>query len=140
MVITSLIFLLLSNSITLRRDKSILYSRATITILLISAFIAYDNLFFLFLNKGIGIFGGLFNTTATTNVFHIFIFFISILILQLTSFHPRKVWIPEYSSFSELLNYKLVYYRTKIINKMGEHLKIIEYPLIILFANLGGYC
>ena len=77
MLITSLIFLLLSNSITLRRDKSILYSRATITILLISAFIAYDNLFFLFLNKGIGIFSGLFNTTATTNVFHIFIFLVS---------------------------------------------------------------
>ena len=47
MLITSLIFLLLSNSITLRRDKSILYSRATITILLISTFIAYDNLSFL---------------------------------------------------------------------------------------------
>ena len=55
MVITSLIFLLLSNSITLRRDKSILYSRAFITILLIPAFIAYDNLSFLFLNKGIEI-------------------------------------------------------------------------------------
>ena len=80
MVITSLIFLLLSNSITLRRDKSILYSRATITILLISAFIAYDNLFFLFLNKGIGIFSCLFNTTATTNVFHIFIFLVSCVI------------------------------------------------------------
>ena len=55
MVITSLIFLILSNSITLRRDKSILYSRAFITILLIPAFIAYDNLSFLFLNKGIEI-------------------------------------------------------------------------------------
>ena len=77
MLIISLIILLLSNSITLRRDKSILCSRATITILLISAFIAYDNLFFLFLNKGTGIFSGLFNTTATTIVFHIFIFLVS---------------------------------------------------------------
>ena len=77
MLIISLIILLLSNSITLRRDKSILCSRATITILLISAFIAYDNLFFLFLNKGTGIFSGLFNTTATTVVFHIFIFLVS---------------------------------------------------------------
>ena len=109
MVITSLIFLLLSNSITLRRDKSILYSRATITILLISAFIAYDNLFFLFLNKGIGIFGGLFNTTATTNVFHIFIFLISSVILLLTSFYPRKVWLKEYSSPDRLLFTKLIY-------------------------------
>jgi len=76
-LIRPLIILLLSNSITLRRDKSILCSRATITILLISAFIAYDNLFFLFLNKGTGIFSGLFNTTATTIVFHSFIFLVS---------------------------------------------------------------
>jgi heme/copper-type cytochrome/quinol oxidase subunit 3 len=77
MLLNSLIFLLLSNSITSRRDKSILYSRITITILLISAFIAYDNLSFLFLAKGIGIFGGLFHTTATTNTFHVFIFLIT---------------------------------------------------------------
>nr|YP_010736547.1 NADH dehydrogenase subunit 2 [Stagonosporopsis vannaccii]WEM32294.1 NADH dehydrogenase subunit 2 [Stagonosporopsis vannaccii] len=138
MVITSLIFLLLSNSITLRRDKSILYSRASITILLISAFIAYDNLFFLFLNKGIGIFGGLFNTTATTNVFHIFIFVISSVILLLTSFYPRKVWLKEHSSMDRLLFTKLIYYRTLIVNKMGEQFKIIEYSLIILFIVTGS--
>jgi NADH-ubiquinone oxidoreductase chain 2 len=91
MLLNSLIFLLLSNSITSRRDKSILYSRITITILLISAFIAYDNLSLLFLAKGIGIFGGLFHTTATTNTFHVFIFLITSIILLLTSFYPRKV-------------------------------------------------
>jgi len=58
MLLNSLILLLLSNAITSRRDKSILYSRVTITILLISAFIAYDNLSLLFLAKDIGIFGG----------------------------------------------------------------------------------
>ena len=91
MLIVSLILLLLSNSITSRRDKSILYSRATITILLISALITYDNTYFLFLNKGIGIYGGLFHTTCTTGVFHIFILLISSVILLLTSFYPRKV-------------------------------------------------
>ena len=138
MLITLLIFLILSNSLTLRRDKSILYSRATITIFLISAFIAYDNLFFLFLNKGIGIFGGLFNSTATTNVFHIFIFLISGVILLLTSFYPRKVWLREYSSPDKLLFTKLIYYRTIIVNKMGEQFKIIEYSLIILFIITGS--
>jgi hypothetical protein len=77
MLILSLIILLLSNSITLRRDKSILYSRATITILVIATLISYDNLNFLFLNKGIGIFSGLFqgifsglfHATATTNLY-----------------------------------------------------------------------
>ena len=73
MLIISLILILLSNSITLRRDKSILYSRATITVLLISALITYTNLYFLFLSKGIGIFGGLFHATAITSVFQNFL-------------------------------------------------------------------
>lgn len=40
----------------------------------------------------------------------------------------RKVWVSEHSSLKDLLMNKFIYYRTKIINKMGEHLKIIEYP------------
>lgn len=91
MLLNSLIILLLSNSITLRRDKSILYSRATITILLIASLIGYDSLFFVFLNQGIGIYGGLFHSTSTTNVFHIFILLVSSVILLLTAFYPRKV-------------------------------------------------
>jgi len=91
MLLNLLIILLLSNAITSRRDKSILYSRVTIRILLLSALITYDNLSLLFLAKGIGIFGGLFHTSATTNTFHIFIFLITSVILLLTSFYPRKV-------------------------------------------------
>ena len=91
MLLQSLIFLLLSNSITSRRDKSILYSRIAVTILLISTLITYDNLSLLFLEKGIGIFGGLFHTTATTNSFHLFIFLVTSFILLLTAFYPRKV-------------------------------------------------
>jgi len=138
MVLFSLIILLLSNSITLRRDKSILYSRATITILLVSSLITYDGLNFLFLNKGIGIYGGLFHSTSTTNVFHIFILIMSSVILLLTAFYPRKVWLEEYSSMGRLLFSKLIYYETIILNKMGEQYKIIEYSLIILFIVIGA--
>ena len=88
MQLKSLILLLLSNSITSRRDKSILYSRVAISILLLSTLITYDNLSLLFLAKGIGIFSGLFHTTATTNTFHIFIFLITIqLIDQLKGYY-----------------------------------------------------
>lgn len=138
MLINSLILLLLSNSITLRRDKSILYSRSTIIILLISAFIAYDFLNYLFLKKGVGIFGGLFYTSCTTTVFHIFIILVSSIILLLTSFYPRKVWLKEYSSINKLFFSKLIYYQTIILNKMGEQFKIIEYSLIILFIVTGA--
>lgn len=138
MLLLSLILLLLSNAVTLRRDKSILYSRATITILILCASITYDNLHFLFLNKGIGLFGGLFHSTSTTTFFHIFILGISSVILLLTSFYPRKVWLREYSSLDKILFSKLIYYQTIILNKMGEQFKIIEYSLIILFIVTGA--
>jgi len=136
MVSISILLILLSNAVTLRRDISILFNRVAIIALIYC--ILQDMISLSIVSKGIGLHGGLLHITNITQIFHIFIFFITILILQLTSFHPRKVWIPEYSSFFELVNTRLVYYRTKIINKMGEHLKIIEYPLIILFVNLGA--
>jgi NADH-ubiquinone oxidoreductase chain 2 len=90
MAIFSLLFLLLSNAVTLRRDKSILFNRVAITVLLYSSLIAFYSLYFS-LYSGIGLYGGLFHATTTTHVFHIFIFLISAAILQLTAFYPRKV-------------------------------------------------
>jgi NADH-ubiquinone oxidoreductase chain 2 len=46
--------------------------------------------------------------------------------------------VPEYSSLNNLLFNKFVFYRTKILNKMGEQFKIIEYPLILLFVITGA--
>jgi len=43
------------------------------------------------LNKGIGLFGGLFQITSLTQTFHLYIFAISAVILQLTAFYPRKI-------------------------------------------------
>jgi len=138
MLIYSILFLLLSNAVTLRRDKSILYSRVTITVLLYSSILALSSLYLTNLDTGIGLYGGLFHATSITQVFHIFIFLISAAILQLTGFYPRKVWLAEYSSITKLLFSKLLYYRTKITNKMGEQFKIIEYPLILLFIITGA--
>ena len=136
MVITSILCLLFSNAVTLRRDMSILFNR--IAIIAIIYCISCDIISFSILNKGIGLHGGLLQINNISQIFHIFIFLISILILQLTSFYPRKVWIPEYASLKQLLFNRFIYYRTKIINKMGEHLKIIEYPLILLFVITGA--
>jgi NADH-ubiquinone oxidoreductase chain 2 len=90
------------------------------------------------LDGGIGLYGGLFQATSITQIFHIFIFIISAIILQLTSFYPRKVWLPEFSSLGKIFSYNLLYYRTMIVNKMGEQFKIIEYPLILLFIVIGA--
>jgi len=138
MLIYSILFLLLSNAVTLRRDKSILFSRAATIVLIYSSLLAIFSLLIQNSFKGIGLFGGLFHTTAITQIFQIFIFLISAVILQLTAFYPRRVWIPEYSSLNKLVFYKLLYYRTKIVNKMGEQFKIIEYPLILLFIITGS--
>ena len=138
MLIFSILFLLLSNAVTLRRDKSILYSRITITVLLYSFLLALGSLYLTSLDTGIGLYGGLFHATSITQVFHLFIFIVSAAILQLTGFYPRRVWIAEYSSLNKLLFYNLLYYKTKITNKMGEQFKIIEYPLILLFIITGA--
>jgi NADH-ubiquinone oxidoreductase chain 2 len=136
MVSISILSLLLSNAVTLRRDISILFNR--VAIIALSYSILNEIMSLTLSNKGIGLHGGLLHITSISQIFHIFIFLISIFILQLTSFHPRKVWIPEYSSITSLIFNNFVYYRTKIINKMGEHLKIIEYPLILLFIITGA--
>jgi NADH-ubiquinone oxidoreductase chain 2 len=91
MLIFSIIFILLSNAVTLRRDKSILFSRVAIIVLFYSSLLAILSLFINNLSNGIGLYGGLFHTTSITEIFHIFIFLISGVILQLTAFYPRKV-------------------------------------------------
>jgi NADH-ubiquinone oxidoreductase chain 2 len=91
MIIFSILFLLLSNAVTLRRDKSILFSRVAIIVLLYSSLLAILSLYLTCLDTGIGLYGGLFHATSTTHVFHVFIFLISALILQLTAFYPRRV-------------------------------------------------
>ena len=138
MLIYSILFLLLSNSVTLRRDKSILFSRVAIIVLIYCSLLVVYSLIIQNSFKGIGLFGGLFHTTSITQIFHIFIFLISAVILQLTAFYPRRVWIAEYSSLNKLFFYKLLYYRTRIVNKMGEQFKIIEYPLLLLFIITGA--
>ena len=138
MIIYSILFLLLSNAVTFRRDKSILYSRKTIIILLYSSIIAFNSLDIAFLDKGLGLYGGLFHATSITQTFQIFIFLICAIILQLTAFYPRKVWHEKISGLRSLLFSRFVYNNTNIINKMGQSFKIIEYPLILLFIITGA--
>ena len=89
MILFSILSLLISNAVTLRRDMSILFNRIAIIALIYC--ILHDIISLSVISKGIGIHGGLLHITTITQIFHIFVFFISILILQLTSFYPRKV-------------------------------------------------
>ena len=138
MLIYSTLFLLSSNAVSLRRDKSILYARIVITILICSFILASNSYYTDFHDKGLGFFGGFYQTSALTHIFHLFIFVITSLILVLNAFYPRKVWSEKYSSLNKLVSYKLVYFNSFILNKMSEQFRIIEYPLLILFVVLGG--
>ena len=138
MVIFSILSLLLCNSITLKRDMSILFSRVSIIILLYSCYLTIESLYITNLDKGIGLFGGLFHATSNTHIFHFFMFIVSSAILQLTGFYPRKVFIAKHSSLYKILFFNVLYNNTKITNKMSQQFTIIEYPLIILFIITGG--
>ena len=138
MIIFAILFILLSNAVTLRRDKSILFSRVAILALLTSFYLVYTSLYISNLASGIGIYGGLFHATSITHIFQGFIFLISAVILLLTGFYPRKVWTTEHSSIQKLLSYKFLYYKSDILNKQGEQFKIIEYPLILVFIVTGA--
>ena len=138
LLITSLILLLVSSAVTVRRDKAILYSRISMNILIFSAVIGISSLNIKALEKGIGLFGGLFNATTFTQTFNIFIFVISGVILILTAFYPRKVFMSEYMSVKKLMSFKFIYNKNLISNKAGEQFRIIEYPLIILFIITGA--
>jgi len=141
LLLSSIFSLLLSNSLAFRRDISILYSRIGIIILFYCIYLSYNSLFITYLDNGIGLFGGLFYASPITHIFHILIFFISLLILNMTGFYPRKLISNEYMSFFKLLFTKLQFLRkltvSNIILKKGEQYTIIEYTLVMLFVIMG---
>ena len=126
MLIIGSILLLLANAVTLRREKSILFNRVAILILLYSGILGYDSLTIGSLDTGVGVFSGLFHSTLITHSFDIFIYIIGAVILQLTSFYPRR-----------LRTVKLTTERSEQINK-NEQFHITEYPLVILFIFIGA--
>jgi NADH-ubiquinone oxidoreductase chain 2 len=142
MLLSSILLLLLSNSLSYRRDVTILYSRIGIIILFYCLYLTYNNLFITYLENSIGLFGGLFYVSSITQLFHILIFLISLLILNITGFYYRKLISNEYMSFYKLLFTKLYFFKeltiSNIILKKGEQHTILEYTLIILFIIIGS--
>ena len=91
MLFVGILSYICSSAVTLRRDKSMIYTRTSLSILLMSFILGFNNLFISFQDKGIGLFHGLFINTATTHIMSLFIFIISFGILQLNAFHNRKI-------------------------------------------------
>lgn len=138
MISLSLIYLLQSSAVTLRRDKSILFTRIVIVLLLYSFMIALSSLHFAAIDRGIGLYGGLFHSTSNTQVFHMFIFVLSAIIMQLTAFYPLKTWTAKYSALFRLLFNKYIPHKKRAASEIEQQFKIIEYPLILLFIIAGA--
>lgn len=137
MILTFLLLLLFSNGLSNRPDTSILYSRIGILITFYSLISTYTTLYITYLEKGIGLYGGLFNITAVTQVFQMFILIICGIILLMTSFYPRKKYIGDSTSMVDILFKKVKQY-INILNKTSEQFTIIEYALIIIFVISGA--
>ena len=142
MLIISSLFLVFSTALFSRRDITIFYSRIGIIILFFCIYLSYNNLLISYLDNGIGLFGGLFYISGITQSFHIFVFFISFFILNMTGFFPRKLISKEYISLNKLLLTKLEYVKnlvvSNIILKKGEQYTILEYTLMLLFIIIGS--
>jgi NADH-ubiquinone oxidoreductase chain 2 len=141
MISISILLILLSNAVTSRRDISIIFNRIAILVLIYC--ILQDLTSLSIITKDITLHGNLLHKTNITQIFSIFIFIMSILILQLTSFYPNKLIITNSKKNINLYKNYLLYFNTvinKIFNniKLNEHLKIIEYPLILLFIIMGA--
>lgn len=132
MLLTSIFLLLLSNGLTVRKDVSILYSRIAIFILMYCILSSYMSFYMTYIEKGLGLYNGLFIASSITHTFQIFIFIASSIILLLTGFYPRKLYgdNAENKNINSLISI--------VINKMAEQYTIIEYALIILFVIIGG--
>ncbi len=146
MLIITIFTLLFSNALTLTKEKAIFYSRTTILTLILTCFISYNNLYVMNLEKGIGLYGGLFNITSLTQTFNIFIFLISSIILIYNSFYHRTQIMPK--SIMQTIFNKNKSLSSKVNDGSNnlislsdtnlEQYKIIEYPLIILFIICGA--
>src|SRR6195952_1693223 len=110
MILTFLLLLLFSNGLTNRPDTSILYSRIGILIVIYSLISAYTTLYLTYLEKGIGLYGGLLNVTAITHIFQIFILIICGIILLMTGFYPRKKYIGDSNTMIDVLFKKVKEY------------------------------
>ena len=138
MLILIISLLICSMAVNTRQDKPIIFARWSISSLITSLVICFNCFHYKFLDKGIGLYHGLFNDTAITHAFHIFLFIITILILQLNSFYSRKVWSENFSSLYKLLTCKIIYNNDYILNKSNVQYIVEQHSAIIIFVLIGG--
>src|ERR1700753_3155749 len=129
MIIFSIIFILISIAVNNRRDISIVYNRLIVLVILCSIYLIYMNINNI--NAGIILFNGLFFLKNYSIISICFILILSVFILLITSFYPRKfINTDNIITKNRPLN-------VLFLNKSSEQFRILEYPLLLLFCISG---
>lgn len=159
MLLHSLVYIILSSASILKRDFSILLSRVVLSNLLIIGYISYNSLYFDYLEKGVSLYNGLYQTNCNSQIFGLFIVILSYFILTITSYYPRKLYLPDYSNIETKSNFFAAINLSKdnttdleksdeiedkysehsyVLDKESNQFKILEYSLLILFVLCGA--
>ena len=130
MIIFSIIFILISIAVNNRRDISIVYNRLIVLVVLCSIYLIYMNINNI--SAGIILFNGLFFLENYSIISICFILILSVFILLITSFYPRK-----------FINTDNIIIKNRplnvlFLNKSSEQFRILEYPLLLLFCISGA--
>ena len=136
MLTVYIINIILFNAFTTRKDLSLIFNRSLIALLIVSFLVGLKSNNFLILKKGVCLLGGLFHNTSLSITFHLFIMFISLIIIQLTAFLPRSFINNTLDNLNKYIDNLI--YNLELSNKTKQQYTIIEYPLIILFIIVGA--
>ena len=124
MAVFSMLFLLLSNAVTFRREKSILYSRETIIILLYCFLLASKNLTMAFLDNGIGLHGCLFHATS---ILTLIMSSVVNSLVSAISIKIKGIIISTFTSTSFYKTLKSTYYKGGLFSLLNELATLIYY-------------
>jgi NADH-ubiquinone oxidoreductase chain 2 len=165
MLIYNLSFLIFILAGILQKDRSISVSRTSLNIISFTLISSISLIDFIILKRGIGIINGLFINTSIIQFFKLFCMMLSLIILFLTSFFPRKLSTdsiieekkikytnldilynnilsknPENINVNKIISKKFeanYFNKSIILNKKSEQFTLLEYTLIIIMILIG---
>ena len=141
MLFVSSTLLLLVNAVTLRRERSILFNRVAILILLFFVIVWYNSLNIVLLDTLEDIYGGLFHLTFITHSFALFLCIIGAIVL-LTVYYPRRSQKSMGAMGRKMSSFLLTQYTDNYfgiyqnnIIKMWDKIIFLEFAFIILLIE-----
>lgn len=137
MLLTSSLFIILSNAVSVFNKTSLLYSRVTNLTLLTGCFLIYVG----YNELELSLCGGLVHFNYTIQTFSFFILLVSALILNLTSYFPYVIKKDELVDNNLPIKkdaLKIITNKEKYLNGIFKQFKITEYSVIILLVVIGA--